>query len=93
MIRSLKSRVLKRFWERNDPRRLPPQDVARILLILRALDSATAPEDMNLPGLHFHTLTGNLAGRYAVTVHANWRITFPWSGEDAADVDYEDYHR
>jgi proteic killer suppression protein len=47
---------------------------------------------MNAPGLRFHRLTGNMKGRYAVTVSANWRITFAWSGQDAVDVDLEDYH-
>lgn len=31
-------------------------------------------------------------GRYALTVSRNWRITFAWKGEDAVDVDLEDYH-
>jgi proteic killer suppression protein len=47
---------------------------------------------MNTQGLHFQALTGNMRGRYAVTVRANWRITFAWDGSDAIDVDYEDYH-
>jgi proteic killer suppression protein len=47
---------------------------------------------MNLPGLRFHALTGNLKGRFAVLVSPNWRITFAWEGEDAADLDLEDYH-
>jgi toxin HigB-1 len=92
MIRSLRSRALKRFWERNDPRRLPPEDVGRVLAILRRLDVAAAPEDMNTPGLHFHLLSGGSDGRYTVTVRANWRITFGWDGADAIEVDYEDYH-
>jgi len=33
-----------------------------------------------------------MAGRYAVSVSRNWRITFAWIGEDAIDVDMEDYH-
>jgi proteic killer suppression protein len=27
-----------------------------------------------------------------VSVSPNWRITFAWDGEDAIDVDPEDYH-
>jgi proteic killer suppression protein len=37
-------------------------------------------------------LSGNFVGRYAVWVSRNWRITFGWSGDDAIDVDLEDYH-
>ena len=40
-----------------------------------------------LPGLRFHALSGNLKGRFAVSVSPNWRITFAWDGEDAIDVD------
>ena len=92
MIRSFRSRGLKRYWERNDLRRLSAQDVNRIDQILRLLDGSGKPADMDVPGLHFHPLTGNLRGRYAVTVRANWRITFAWDDVDAIDVDYEDYH-
>ena len=34
----------------------------------------------------------NVEGTYAVTVTGNWRITFKFNGEDAIDVDLEDYH-
>jgi addiction module HigA family antidote len=45
---------------------------------------------MNAPGYGFHALTGNMRGRYAVSVSCNWRITFAWSGTDAIDIDLED---
>jgi proteic killer suppression protein len=56
------------------------------------MDASIKPEAMDLPGFGFHKLTGKLAGRYAVWVSRNWRITFAWSGENAIDVDLEDYH-
>jgi proteic killer suppression protein len=56
------------------------------------LDAARRPTDMDLPGLGFHALTGDLAGRFAVSVSRNWRITFAWDGDDATDVDLEEYH-
>jgi toxin HigB-1 len=60
--------------------------------ILRALDDASRPEDMNLPGFRFHGLVGSDKGRYAVNASGNWRITFGWSDGEATDVDLEDYH-
>ena len=92
MIASFRSRALKRFWERSDERRLPPDFVGRIAMILDRLDVATRPEQMDAVGLGFHRLTGGMRGRYAVTVSRNWRVTFGWSGEDAVEVDLEDYH-
>jgi len=47
---------------------------------------------MNLPGFDFHSLKGRLRGVYAVSVSGNWRITFRFEGEDAVDVNLEDYH-
>jgi proteic killer suppression protein len=92
MIRSFRSRPLQRYWTKDDTKRLPPDWLARIAMILDALESAKAPADMNLPGLNLHPLKGAEQGRYAVKVSANYRITFGWQGEDATDVDLEDYH-
>ncbi len=47
---------------------------------------------MDLPGLRLHSLKGKLKGRWSVTISGNWRVTFAFSGKDAVDVDYEDYH-
>lgn len=92
MIASFRSNALQRYWERSEGKRLPPAYTKRIGMILDRLDEATRPAQMNVPGLRFHALAGNMKGRYAVTVSANWRITFGWSGDDAVDVDLEDYH-
>jgi proteic killer suppression protein len=92
MIRSFRSRALQRFWERNDASRLPPDRVKKIGMILDRLDASVRPADMNLPGLGFHTLAGGNKGRCAVSVSANWRITFGWIEKDAVQVDFEDYH-
>ena len=90
MIASFRSRALKRYWERGDRRRLPPDFLTRITMILDRLDAAADPAQMNPPGLRFHALTGDRKGRFAVTVSANWRVTFGWSGENAVEVDLED---
>ena len=92
MIRSFRSRALQRFWERNDASRLPPDRVKRIAMLLDRLHASLKPADMSLPGLDFHSLSGNNKGRYAVKVSANWRITFGWEKDDAVQVDFEDYH-
>jgi proteic killer suppression protein len=55
------------------------------------LEAATKPEEMNVAGLRFHALRGK-PQRWSVRVSANYRITFGWSGEEAKEVDFEDYH-
>ena len=47
---------------------------------------------MNYPGSGFHPLHGKHAGRYAVDLTGNWRVTFGWDDDGAVDVDIEDYH-
>jgi proteic killer suppression protein len=92
MIRSFRSKALRRFAAAGDASKLSVQNPARVGRILQALDVARMPDAMNLPGLRFHALKGGEKGRYAVDASSNWRITFGWDGEDAIDVDLEDYH-
>lgn len=54
--------------------------------------AARTPEALNLPGFRLHALKAGDRGRYAIDASGNWRITFAWDGEDAVDVDLEDYH-
>ena len=92
MIRSFRSKALRRFAERGDASRLSVQNPDRLRRLLARLDAAERPEDMNLPGFRFHGLKGKERGRYAVDASGNWRITFGWLDGDAIDVDLEDYH-
>ena len=66
--------------------------VPKLLRVLSALDEAKRPDEMNLAGFRFHSLKGELKGHYAVSISGNWRVTFRFEGENAADVDYLDYH-
>lgn len=59
---------------------------------LAVLNAAGDAQDMNLPGYGLHPLRGDRAGTWAVTVRANWRLTFKFANGDAFDVDFEDYH-
>ena len=92
MIKSFKDKALQRFFETGSARGLSVQDDRKVARILRALEAAEKPEDMNIPGYRFHGLVGRDAGRYSVRVTGNWRITFGWEGEDSIEVDLEDYH-
>ena len=47
---------------------------------------------MNLPGFGRHSLRGDLAGYWAVSVSGNRRIVFRFDGRDIKDVDLVDYH-
>jgi proteic killer suppression protein len=92
MIESIRHKGLRRFFEENDRRMLPPVLVERIQGILSALDEAGAVTDMDRPTLKLHALKGDLKGFWSVTVRANWRIIFRFVDGKALDVDFVDYH-
>jgi proteic killer suppression protein len=59
------------------------------------LDQAKDVADVDAPALRLHQLrgeSGELAGLWAVTVQANWRVTFRFENGDAHVVNYWDYH-
>ena len=90
MIVSFRSKALRRFWEKDDPRGLNPRHVAKLSLILGMLEIAKTAEDMNAIGMDFHSLTGEKPQRW--TVNGNWCVTFSFDDSDACALDYEDYH-
>lgn len=92
MIKSFKSKPLGRYWTKNDAKGIRPDWIKRVRLILSRLDASQSAAEMDLPGLKFLALTGDEAGRFSVLVLRNWRITFGRDGEDAIDVELEDYH-
>ncbi len=92
MIRSFRSKALKRFSESGDSSKLSVRDVLRVTIMLQQLEDARAAEELNLPGYYFHVLRGQDKGRYSIRVTGNYRLTFGWNNEDAIDVDLEDYH-
>lgn len=92
MIRSFRSKALKLYAETGNASKLSVPNADRVRRILRSLNEAKSPEQMNIPGFRFHPLRGRDKGRYALDASGNWRITFGWSDKDAIDVDLEDYH-
>jgi len=92
MIRSFKHKGLACFFQTGSTAGIQSAHAKKLRLILGRLHAAARPQDMNLPGLRLHELSGKRAGTWAVDVSGNWRITFKFSGNDAEFVNYEDYH-
>jgi toxin HigB-1 len=78
MIGSIRHKGLKRFYENDDRKHLPPEMVERIREILTAIDAAESIEGLTRPSFRLHALRGQLKGFWAVSVRANWRIIFPF---------------
>tara|TARA_R110002012_G_scaffold125717_1_gene277328 strand:- start:356 stop:637 length:282 start_codon:yes stop_codon:yes gene_type:complete len=93
MIKSIAHKGLRQFAMTGNPAKLPVQGAAqnRVGRLLRALDAAGVPEDMNLPGFYFHELGGGRKGTFSIRVTGNWRLTFRWDA-GAIELDLEDYH-
>ena len=69
-------------------------DAARIRKMLAYIDAAGSIDELALPPNYgLHELVGDRAGRWAMTLTKNWRLTFIKIDETTiADLDLEDYH-
>jgi len=92
VIETIRHKGLRRLYEKNDRGGIRADLMEKVRKILSGLEAANGPEDMALPSFRFHALTGDRRGTYAVTVKANWRVTFRFRDGAACDVDLEDYH-
>ena len=92
MIKSFKSKALASLFETGKTGKIDAKMHKRILVRLDRLAVAESPEEMNLPGFDFHSLRGFSPIRYTVHVNGPWCITFEFDGNDAARVDFEQYH-
>ncbi|MCY1300875.1 Endoribonuclease HigB [compost metagenome] len=92
MIKSFAHAGLRRFFETGSKAGIQPHHAQRLRNQLGALDHATRPQDMGVPGWKLHQLSGDMSGHWSVSVNGNWRLTFMFDGIDVIVVDYQDYH-
>jgi len=92
MIESFRHKGLRRLYEDDYRKALPPELVQRIREILTALEAAETLEGLNRPTFRLHALKGERKGFWAVTVRANWRIVFRFAEGRASEIDFLDYH-
>ena len=92
MIESFAHKGLEKFFRTGNKSGIQAHHANRIRLILAHLNQAVSIHDMEIPILKLHQLKGDRKGIWAVTIQANWRITFRFTGENAKVVNYEDYH-
>ena len=92
VIKTFAHKGLERLFVGRSAAGVQAKHVQRLRLILAMLDMAARVDDMDAPGLRLHDLKGKLKGQWAVTVQANWRVTFRFEDGDAYVVDYVDYH-
>lgn len=92
MIGSFKHKGVKTLYLDDDRRKLPPDMVERIAIILGVLAVAETIDEVAMPTFRLHALKGNRKNQFSVTVRANWRIVFRFEDGFAEDIDLVDYH-
>lgn len=92
MIKSFKHKGLQKFFETGSAAGIQPAHKQKLRMRLAALDTATMPEDIDLPGFRLHPVKGKMQGLWAIDVNKNWHITFDFQEGDVYVVNYEDYH-
>lgn len=92
MIKTIRHKGLKRFYEKGDLSKIQQQQASKLRLILGLLKNAKMVSDLNFPGSDLHPLSGDLKGFWSVKVSGNWRIIFRIEEGNVYDIDYLDYH-
>ena len=92
-IESISHKGLRRFFETGNAKGLVG-DVNRLRKMLAFIDAAASFNELAVPPNYgLQELVGDKAGRWAMTVTRNWRLTFiKFDEQGIAELDLEDYH-
>ena len=94
-IRSFAHKGLKKLYEEDSVKALPPDTVDKLRKMLAYLDNMDDPTELSrLPIWRAHTLTGDRKGTWSLSVTRNRRLTFriDTAEREICDVNLEDYH-
>ncbi|AKV65313.1 MAG: type II toxin-antitoxin system RelE/ParE family toxin [Microcystis panniformis] len=92
MIQTFRNKALERLLKEGNAKGVPKDLEKRIRRRLEVIDSATAIDDLKIPGYDLHQLKGDRRETWSIKVSGNWRITFTFINNDAYDLNLEDYH-
>lgn len=92
MIKRFRHKGLEMLFLSGSVKGIDPQLAPKLRRMLARLNDGPLPEAMALPGYKLHRLKGDRAGYWSVWVSGNYRLIFAIDGEDASDVDFDDYH-
>nr|MDT0253390.1 type II toxin-antitoxin system RelE/ParE family toxin [Endozoicomonas sp.] len=82
MIISFLHKGLERFYRTGKTSGIQAQHAFKLENVLFTLNRARHPADMDVPGYKLHPLKGTRKGIWSVTISANWRVTFRFTGSD-----------
>ena len=92
MIKRFRHKGSEALFRTGDGRGSDAQLAEKLRRILLRLNDGPLPDAMSLPGYRLHQLKGDRKGSWSVRVTGNFRLIFDIEGEDATNVDLEDYH-
>lgn len=94
-IRNFAHKGLRRLYEEDKAKGVPPDAVDKLRKMLAYLDDIESPEELRaLTAWKVHTLTGDRKRTWSLSVTRNRRLTFSLdtSENEICDVNLEDYH-
>ena len=88
-----KHKGLEEFFLTGSTKGIQAIHTKKLSRILALLDNLEGLNDLS-PVYRLHPLSGKLKGQWAISVQANWRITFEYdeNTNNIYIVDYQDYH-
>lgn len=92
-VASFAHKAIRRLFEQDDARGLPPDAVDKLRKMLAFLEAMGDERELrDIPVWKAHRLRGDRKGTWSLHVTRNWRLTFRVDGDEVADVNFEDYH-
>jgi proteic killer suppression protein len=93
-IRSVAHKGLKRLYEDNSAKGVPPDTVDKLRKMFAFLDTMQEVEELRaLTSWKAHMLSGDRKGTWSLSVTGNRRLTFTIDAEhEICDLNLEDYH-
>lgn len=93
MIQSWKSESLKAVFEGRSPKGFPSTVINKTRRLLAQMNAATDVEQLRVPpGNRLHAMTGDLEGRWSLSVNDQYRLVFSWGADGPEEVWFGDYH-
>jgi proteic killer suppression protein len=92
MIKRFRHKGLEALFRSGSTKGLDAQLAAKLRRMLIRLNDGPLPDAMSLPGYKLHQLRGDRKGSWSVWGTGNFRLIFDIEGEDATNVDLQDYH-
>jgi toxin HigB-1 len=92
MIKRFRRKGLEALFRTGSTKGVNSQLAPKLRRVLLRLNGGPLPEAMALPGFRLHPLKGDRDGVWSIWITGNCRLTFEIDGEDATNVDLEDYH-